>query len=236
MVATYTTLTSNVVVTAIQEGALQSQIDATKEMIDADAKMVEILQIPARQRLCERARPGGTANAARAGHSHLAAAGQATGAAARSPGGSGRPVSRARRRTTKFELSSLQLPQDMPVSLPSKLVAQRPDVLQAEENLHSASAQIGVAVANRLPNIELTRQRRQHGAGDRPDVRAGHRLLGNRRGTGRADFRRRKSAASGACRARRLRPGRRAISQHRADGVSERRRHLGGARAGCRRR
>jgi outer membrane protein TolC len=42
------------------------------------------------------------------------------------------------------------------VSLPSKLVAQRPDVLQAEENLHSASAQIGVAEANRLPNLQLT--------------------------------------------------------------------------------
>jgi len=56
----------------------------------------------------------------------------------------------------KFELSSLQLPRDVPVSLPSKLVAQRPDVLQAEENLHAASAQIGVAIANRLPNLELT--------------------------------------------------------------------------------
>jgi NodT family efflux transporter outer membrane factor (OMF) lipoprotein len=35
-------------------------------------------------------------------------------------------------------------------------VAQRPDVLQAEENLHAASAKIGIAVANRLPNITLT--------------------------------------------------------------------------------
>src|SRR5208337_3646183 len=42
--------------------------------------------------------------------------------------------------TEKFELSSLQLPQELPVSLPSKLVEQRPDVRQAEENLHSASA------------------------------------------------------------------------------------------------
>ena len=47
----------------------------------------------------------------------------------------------------KFELSSLQLPQDLPVSLPSQLVAQRPDVLQAEANLHAASAQIGIAIA-----------------------------------------------------------------------------------------
>jgi NodT family efflux transporter outer membrane factor (OMF) lipoprotein len=56
----------------------------------------------------------------------------------------------------KFELSSLQLPQDLPLSLPSKLVEQRPDVLQAEENLHSASALIGVARANRLPSFNLT--------------------------------------------------------------------------------
>jgi NodT family efflux transporter outer membrane factor (OMF) lipoprotein len=56
----------------------------------------------------------------------------------------------------KFQLSSLQLPEEVPVSLPSQLVAQRPDVLQAEANLHAASAQIGVAIANRLPNITLT--------------------------------------------------------------------------------
>jgi NodT family efflux transporter outer membrane factor (OMF) lipoprotein len=56
----------------------------------------------------------------------------------------------------KFELSSLQLPQELPLSLPSKLVEQRPDVRQAEENLHSASALIGVARANRLPSFNLT--------------------------------------------------------------------------------
>jgi NodT family efflux transporter outer membrane factor (OMF) lipoprotein len=50
----------------------------------------------------------------------------------------------------------LQLPQALPVSLPSVLVAQRPDVRQAEANMHAASAQIGIAVANRLPNIQLT--------------------------------------------------------------------------------
>jgi len=55
-----------------------------------------------------------------------------------------------------FELTSLTLPTDLPVSLPARLVAQRPDVRQAEANLHAASAQIGVAVANRLPLISLT--------------------------------------------------------------------------------
>jgi NodT family efflux transporter outer membrane factor (OMF) lipoprotein len=56
----------------------------------------------------------------------------------------------------RFELSSLQLPQELPLSLPSQLVEQRPDVRQAEENLHSASAQIGISIANRLPNFALT--------------------------------------------------------------------------------
>jgi NodT family efflux transporter outer membrane factor (OMF) lipoprotein len=56
----------------------------------------------------------------------------------------------------KFNLDSLHLARDLPVSLPSKFVEQRPDVQAAEANLHSASAAIGVAVANRLPVINLT--------------------------------------------------------------------------------
>jgi NodT family efflux transporter outer membrane factor (OMF) lipoprotein len=55
-----------------------------------------------------------------------------------------------------FELASLQLPADLPVTLPSKLVDQRPDIRAAEGQLHSASAQIGVAIANMLPNITLS--------------------------------------------------------------------------------
>jgi NodT family efflux transporter outer membrane factor (OMF) lipoprotein len=60
------------------------------------------------------------------------------------------------RLTQRFELASLRLPRDLPVSLPSKLVQQRPDIRAAEANLQSASAQIGVAIANRLPSITLT--------------------------------------------------------------------------------
>jgi NodT family efflux transporter outer membrane factor (OMF) lipoprotein len=56
----------------------------------------------------------------------------------------------------KFELATLSLPEDLPVSLPAQLVEQRPDVLQAEANLHDASAKIGIAMANRLPNFVLT--------------------------------------------------------------------------------
>lgn len=56
----------------------------------------------------------------------------------------------------KFTLADFTLPSNLPLSLPSTLVEQRPDVLQAQANMHSASAQIGVATANRLPNITLS--------------------------------------------------------------------------------
>jgi NodT family efflux transporter outer membrane factor (OMF) lipoprotein len=55
-----------------------------------------------------------------------------------------------------FDLASLQLPQDLPVSLPSSLVEQRPDIQSAEAQLHAASAAIGVAVAAQLPQFTLT--------------------------------------------------------------------------------
>ena len=55
-----------------------------------------------------------------------------------------------------FELQSFRLPRKLPLSLPADLVRQRPDVRVAEANLHAANAQIGVAIANRLPQITLT--------------------------------------------------------------------------------
>jgi NodT family efflux transporter outer membrane factor (OMF) lipoprotein len=56
----------------------------------------------------------------------------------------------------KFTLESLRLPRDLPVTLPATLVSQRPDIRAAEANVHSTSALIGVAIANRLPNITLS--------------------------------------------------------------------------------
>jgi NodT family efflux transporter outer membrane factor (OMF) lipoprotein len=54
-----------------------------------------------------------------------------------------------------FELASLHLPQALPVSLPSRLVEQRPDIRAAEANVHSAGAAVGVATAAMLPQITL---------------------------------------------------------------------------------
>jgi len=56
----------------------------------------------------------------------------------------------------EFHLDSLSLPTDLPVSLPSKFVEQRPDVRQYSALLHQATAQIGVATANLLPQLTLT--------------------------------------------------------------------------------
>ena len=57
---------------------------------------------------------------------------------------------------SSLTLSQLQLPTDVPVSVPSDLLQQRPDVLAAEAGVHAASAQVGVATANLFPHISLS--------------------------------------------------------------------------------
>ena len=61
-------------------------------------------------------------------------------------------------RMPPLTLADFTLPAEVPVSLPSALVQQRPDVLAAEESLHAASAEIGVAEAARLPQLSLSAQ------------------------------------------------------------------------------
>jgi NodT family efflux transporter outer membrane factor (OMF) lipoprotein len=155
MAATYTTLTANVVVTAIQEASTDAQIEATHKLIDTQTKSLKILRYQLAKGYASRVDVAAQesqlaqANAtlpplikqAAQLHDQLAVL-------------CGQFPSQAPPET--LQLAALQLPQDIPVSLPSKLVAQRPDILQAEANLHAASANIGVAVANRLPNIDLT--------------------------------------------------------------------------------
>ena len=57
--------------------------------------------------------------------------------------------------TAGGDLSGFTLPAEVPVTLPSELVRQRPDVLAAEAQLHAATAQVGIATANLLPQITL---------------------------------------------------------------------------------
>jgi NodT family efflux transporter outer membrane factor (OMF) lipoprotein len=155
MIATYTTLTANVVVTAIQEGSLEMQIEATRELIQSNSNMVQILR-----NQFSKGYASGLDVAAQ--ESQLAQLSATLPPLLKQQAQlrdllavlAGRSPSQAP--TATFQLSSLQLPQDLPVSLPSELVRQRPDVLQAEANLHDASAKIGIAEANRLPNIVLS--------------------------------------------------------------------------------
>jgi NodT family efflux transporter outer membrane factor (OMF) lipoprotein len=154
MIAVHTTLSSNVAVTAIQLGATEMQIATTRELIDSATSTVKILRYQ-----FDKGYAGGLDVAAQESQLAQFAAllpplvkqeaqlrDQLAVLAGRFP--SDAPL-------VNFDLATLQLPQDLPVSLPSALVAQRPDVLQAEANLHDASAKIGIAAANRLPNIEL---------------------------------------------------------------------------------
>ncbi|HEX3756630.1 MAG TPA: efflux transporter outer membrane subunit [Rhizomicrobium sp.] len=157
MIATYNTLVDNVVSTAVQEASIRNQIEATNEMVSAMNKSLAILKY----QLDKGYASGVDYNAQKTAAAAAAAAlpplikqdaqlnDELAVLVGRYP--SDQPPE-------KLDLSTLELPEDLPVSLPSKLVEQRPDVLQAQANLHSASAQIGVAIANMLPNLTLTAQ------------------------------------------------------------------------------
>jgi NodT family efflux transporter outer membrane factor (OMF) lipoprotein len=155
LAATDITLSANVATGAIQEASLRGQIDATRELIDINTKMLQILrQQYARgyaDQLDVAAQESQLAQVAATLPPLLKQLAQQRDLLAVLAGGFPNQDLQE-----KFELSSLQLPQELPLSLPSQLVAQRPDVRQAEENLHSACAQIGIARANRLPSFALT--------------------------------------------------------------------------------
>jgi NodT family efflux transporter outer membrane factor (OMF) lipoprotein len=155
MVAAYTTLTSNVVVTAIQRASIEMQIDATRQLIGINTDMLHILQYQFDKgyasRLDVAAQESQLAQVAATLPPLLKQSAQLQDLLAVLAGQFPNQAS-----AQQLDLSSLQLPLELPVSLPSQLVAQRPDVLQAEANLHDASAKIGIAIANRLPNIVLT--------------------------------------------------------------------------------
>jgi NodT family efflux transporter outer membrane factor (OMF) lipoprotein len=155
LVATQITLTANIVAAALQEASLRAQIDATEQLIRVNSGMLDILRNQYGKgyagRLDVAAQEAQLAQmAATLPPLQKQLAQQRDLLAVLSGGYPDQALPEA------FTLSSLQLPSDLPLSLPSRLVEQRPDVKQAEENLHAASAQIGIAEANRLPNITLT--------------------------------------------------------------------------------
>lgn len=155
MIATWNTLASNVAVAAIQLAALQAQLDTTRQLVDANTKMLDILRYQYAKGYASRVDLA-------AQESQLAQT-QATLPPLEKQLAqqrdqlavlAGRFPSQAT--DDRITLDSLHLPEALPLSLPSALVEQRPDVRQAQANLHAASAAIGVATAARLPNITLT--------------------------------------------------------------------------------
>jgi len=153
--AAYLTLTASLATAAIQEATLRAQIAAAREIIDISTQSLSIvrrqLELGAVAGLDVSAQEAALAQVQQAlpplekqleqTRNLLAAL-------------SGRFPSDTPEET--FEVASLRLPQDLPIGVPSELVAHRPDVRAAEAQMHAASAQIGVALANRLPQFNIT--------------------------------------------------------------------------------
>jgi NodT family efflux transporter outer membrane factor (OMF) lipoprotein len=153
--ATYLTLTSNVVTAVVQQASLRGQIAATRDImkIESDqlnvvrqqfdlgsATRTDVLTQESEVATTEATLPPLQKQLEQEEHILLALIGRF-------------PDMRLRDRVT---LATLRLPRNLPLTLPSQLVQQRPDVRAAEAQLHEASAQIGVAVAARLPQFNLT--------------------------------------------------------------------------------
>jgi NodT family efflux transporter outer membrane factor (OMF) lipoprotein len=153
--ATYLTLTSNVVTAAVQEASLRGQIDATLDIIKAEtdqlgvvhnqfdagaATRADVLTQQSEVATAQATLPPLQKQLEQQHHLLLALIG-------RFPNDGYRD---------RLSLAALRLPTNLPISLPSQLVEQRPDVRAAEAQLHQANAQIGVAIANRLPQFNLS--------------------------------------------------------------------------------
>jgi NodT family efflux transporter outer membrane factor (OMF) lipoprotein len=153
--ATYLTLTANVVTTAISDASYADQIRVTEEQIEGQRQLVALLE--------QQFALGAVSNA-----DVLTQKAQLAQTVATLP-----PLQKSRAQNRNqlmaylgrlpsqdkgeaVPLSNLRLPRDLPVTVPSLLVRQRPDIQAAESQVHQASANVGVATANMLPNVTLS--------------------------------------------------------------------------------
>jgi NodT family efflux transporter outer membrane factor (OMF) lipoprotein len=149
------TLSSNVAAAAIQEASLRAQIAASRKIVGVASETLEILRrqrgfgyasgvdVAAQESLLAQVQQTLPPLQKQLAQTRDLLAALAGGFASEGP-------------AETFELSELQLPEELPLSLPSRLVQQRPDVRAAEAQVHAASAQVGVALANRLPQFSIT--------------------------------------------------------------------------------
>jgi NodT family efflux transporter outer membrane factor (OMF) lipoprotein len=153
--AAYLTLTANIVTAAVTEASLNAQVDATNQIIATEQKQLDILTnqvslggAPMANVLSEQATLSSTQATLPPLEAQLAAErNQLADYVGAFPSDF---------HEADFTLASLSLPPEVPVSLPSALVAQRPDIQAAAAQLHEAAANVGVATANMLPQITLS--------------------------------------------------------------------------------
>jgi len=153
--AAYLVLTGDTVRQAIEVAAVRAQLKAVNDILDIDRQNLDLVRkerhagtvpdsdvVTAESQLAadETLRPPLDQQLSVARHALAVLTGRA-------PGDWSPP---------DFDLAALTLPGQLPVSLPSELVHQRPDILAAEAELHAASAQIGVATAQLYPEITLS--------------------------------------------------------------------------------
>jgi NodT family efflux transporter outer membrane factor (OMF) lipoprotein len=154
--AAYITLASNVVAAAIQEASLQARIRATREIIEADERSLQIIR--------DQFRLGFAMRIDVAAQEAVLAEVRTTLPPLQKQFEQTRDLMRAltgklpNEEDPAFELDALQLPPELPVSLPANIIEQRPDVRAAAAQLHAANAQVGAAVAAMLPQFSITGQ------------------------------------------------------------------------------
>jgi NodT family efflux transporter outer membrane factor (OMF) lipoprotein len=153
--AAYIALTANVVTTAIRVAALRAQLEATKSILEdveqvlalmerqlaaGGAARADVLSMRAEVAQTRATLPTIEKELARTRHLLAVLVGELPGEA----------------QLPQLSLTSLTLPGELPVSVPSQLVRERPDILAAEAMLHGASARIGIATASLYPQFVLT--------------------------------------------------------------------------------
>lgn len=153
--ASYLSLTANIVTAAVTEASLRAQLAATEDIARSQQAQLEITQ--------RRVSAGGASRADVLQQQSTLQGTLANLPLLRSQLAQERNLLAtyvgalpADYGATEFTLDSLTLPADLPVSLPSKLVEQRPDIREYSALLHQATAQIGVATANMLPQLTLS--------------------------------------------------------------------------------
>jgi len=152
---TYLTLTANIVTAAIQEASLRAQLNATRDIIEIQQKQLDIIKkqfelgaVSKTAVLSQETEIAMTKAELPSLEKHLDLTRNALAVMIGQFPGNGK--------LPEFNLEAMRLPEDLPVSLPSNLARQRPDIRASEEILHQACAAVGVATANLYPQITLS--------------------------------------------------------------------------------